>query len=826
MLFNQMLVAISLTLSLLCVLVYVLMFMRVFKRCKRTQEAYSFTDLLDYANIGPQDTIIMKNGGLLKIFEIKLPSYKYQEDNLIDKHQTLIANAIKNLGGNFTINFDVIRDFDKKLDDSKFYGNDVAKKLVEERKQVHTGKSFNTRYFLSITLLDSVIDIKFIHRFLLKKKSYLQQQKESLKVIDNFNKKIATFKNSLENTIELVELTYEDNYFAPYHGAVDFIKKCISGNVSTHVAIPRVPFYLDAVLSTKDFTPGMIPKIGDKYVGVIAIDSLPNYSLFGILSKLSLLNFEYRFTSRYITFDKLESNFKLEKFRRLWSQKRRGMLAQCFNVENSRVNLDAVEQLEDINDAKKNLDQNENSFGSYSANIIFFTDDLKTHEKLGLECVKVIEDLGFGARIETYNATDAYIGSFPGHSIENMRRNLISNSVFTDLLPLDAPFTGEFKSPNQNYGKNAPALMEVVTKDGSKAYLNLHEQDLGNSLVVGPPGTGKSVFLGSLIPSFMRYQGMKLFVFDKGNSFYALTKALQGNHINLDAKSKVQLCPLYHLESALDIDRCVDFVKRLMNIETTSSQDALIYEMMTVLRDETISAKAQGKNIDRSLSYFNSILANQDLTRALTPYLNNKDEFSLLDGKDTMSFDNALNVFECGSLMDSKSPMLYPVLETIFDYINREVVKAKAAAIIIDEAWMMLSHSQFAKVLLNWLKTLRKHNVVVVMATQSIHDFAKSNLLEDILDCVKTRIYLPNIDAKTENLKAFYQKLNVNDKQLDEIYEGTPKQDLFIHKSQKFMPFNLVLSKKELKLLSLTHKDKAQVDNLYSQFKEQFYEYL
>ena len=66
--------------------------------------------------------------------------------------------------------------------------------------------------------------------------------------------------------------------------------------------------------------------------------------------------------------------------------------------------------------------------------------------------------------------------------------------------------------------------------------------------------------------------------------------------------------------------------------------------MMTVMRDETISAKAQGKNIDRSLSYFNSILANQDLTRALTPYLNNKDELSLLDGKDTMSFDNALNV--------------------------------------------------------------------------------------------------------------------------------------------------------------------------------------
>lgn len=78
-------------------------------------------------------------------------------------------------------------------------------------------------------------------------------------------------------------------------------------------------------------------------------------------------------------------------------------------------------------------------------------------------------------------------------------------------------------------------------------------------------------------------------------------------------------------------------------------------------------------------------------------------------------------------------------------------------AIIIDEAWMMLANEEFSKQLITWIKTFRKHNVAIVLATQSINDLSKASNIGDFLDCIKTRIFLPNKDANTETLKGFYK---------------------------------------------------------------------
>ena len=101
---------------------------------------------------------------------------------------------------------------------------------------------------------------------------------------------------------------------------------------------------------------------------------------------------------------------------------------------------------------------------------------------------------------------------------------------------------------------------------------------------------------------------------------------------------------------------------------------------------------------------------------------------------------------------------------------------------------------------------------MVILATQSVNDFARAKLLEDILDCVKTRIYLPNADIKSPSLKELYSKLGLNELQQQDIFEGTPKRDLFLHKEGNFMKFNLAISESELKLLSFTAKDRSELD--------------
>lgn len=52
-------------------------------------------------------------------------------------------------------------------------------------------------------------------------------------------------------------------------------------------------------------------------------------------------------------------------------------------------------------------------------------------------------------------------------------------------------------------------------------------------------------------------------------------------------------------------------------------------------------------------------------------------------------------------------------------------------AIIIDEAWMMLANEEFSKQLITWIKTFRKHNVAIVLATQSINDLSKASNIGD-----------------------------------------------------------------------------------------------
>ena len=56
-------------------------------------------------------------------------------------------------------------------------------------------------------------------------------------------------------------------------------------------------------------------------------------------------------------------------------------------------------------------------------------------------------------------------------------------------------------------------------------------------------------------------------------------------------------------------------------------------------------------------------------------------------------------------------------------------------------------HATFAAKVREWLKTLRKANCAVVLATQSLSDAARSDQLDVLLESCPTKILLPNEEA-------------------------------------------------------------------------------
>jgi type IV secretion system protein VirB4 len=99
--------------------------------------------------------------------------------------------------------------------------------------------------------------------------------------------------------------------------------------------------------------------------------------------------------------------------------------------------------------------------------------------------------------------------------------------------------------------------------------------------------------------------------------------------------------------------------------------------------------------------------------------------------------------------------------------------------IILDEAWVMLADSSFGAKIEEWLRTLRKKNAAVVLATQSLAEIANSPHRDVILESCPTRLYLPNPEAENSATREMYGRFGLTDRQIEIVAEATPKRHYY-----------------------------------------------
>jgi hypothetical protein len=123
--------------------------------------------------------------------------------------------------------------------------------------------------------------------------------------------------------------------------------------------------------------------------------------------------------------------------------------------------------------------------------------------------------------------------------------------------------------------------------------------------------------------------------------------------------------------------------------------------------------------------------------------------------------------------------VVIPALEYLFHRIERQFA-GQPTLLIVDEAWLFLSHPVFARRLQAWLKTLRKKNVYVVFATQEVADAtSKPELLSTILSACHTKIFLPDDEALTPAMTAAYQAVGLTTAEIDILARAQKKRDYY-----------------------------------------------
>jgi type IV secretion system protein VirB4 len=191
-----------------------------------------------------------------------------------------------------------------------------------------------------------------------------------------------------------------------------------------------------------------------------------------------------------------------------------------------------------------------------------------------------------------------------------------------------------------------------------------------------------------------------------------------------------------------------------------------------------LTSLAGAPTAERTLTGLSVLLQSNALKQALQPYTLDGPFGRLLDADRDRLGDAPVQCFEMEELMHTPSLVL-PVLTYLFHRLEARF-DGPPTLLVLDEAWVFLDHPLFAGRIREWLKTLRKRNVAVVFATQSLADIAGAAIAPALIESCPTRIFLPNDRAIEPQEAEIYRGFGLNDRQLDLIARAVPKRDYYV----------------------------------------------
>jgi type IV secretion system protein TrbE len=777
-----------------------------------------FSDLLPYAAVVDRGIILNKDGSLMAAWNVKGPDLTSSTAHERNANAARLNAILARLGSGFMVHMDTVRVASSGYPDAgrSHFADPVSAMIDEERRKSFEKERahFETEMVFILTYMPPEIANSRLARAMYTDETGPRQSAAS-KALFDFRTHVLEVEDLLSNMLRVKRLwaeETEDEYGTTIRpdSFLSHIQHCITGRRHP-VNLPPVPMYLDALFG-EDFYHGVLPKIGDQFIGCVAIDGFPQESFPGIIASLDSLPLQYRLNSRFIFLDPVDAHARLDSYRRKWKGQTRSLTAQIFKIDDSAVNGDASGMVDDADEALAEAASQLVTYGYYSANVVVFHKDPAVLEEQLAFVRRIVNNAGFVGRIETVNAVEAYLGSLPGNGYPNIRRPLINTFNLAHLLPTNTVWAGRESNPCPMYPEGSPPLMQVSSSGSTPFRFNLHVDDVGHTLIFGPTGSGKSTLLALIAAQFRRYKGAQLFCFDKGRSMLPLTLACGGNHYDVAAPdSPLLFCPLSMVESDADQAWAEGWIATMIQLQGVALNPAIrneLHRAMTLMRNS---------DADRSISSLIHTLQSKELREALQYYSIDGAMGQLLDSeRDTLRESDFLT-FEMDDILELGATAAIPVLLYLFNRIERRLTAGKPSLIILDEAWMMLGNEVFRDKIRAWLKVLRKSNCAVVMATQSLSDAMRSGIIDVLTESCPTKVLLPNPEAREETSQELYRALGLNSRQIDIVSGAVPKRDYYVISPEGRRLFDMQLGRKTLSFVGASSpEDVARVRDLHA----------
>ena len=721
-------------------------------------------DWLPWAGLVASGVVLNKDGSFQRTARFRGPDLDSATEGELIATAARLNNALRRFESGWALFVEAERGAAAPYPQSTF-PEPLSQLVDEERRAAYesVGSHFESRYRLTLLWLPPGESTAKATRVMLET-PHPERQVEWREHLATFIAETERFRGLLEGV--MAEIAWLDD-----SQTLTYLHSTVSTQSHT-VAVPETSFYLDALLAVEPLSGGLAPMLGNAHLRCLSVRGFPTSTWPGLLDDLNRLGFAYRWMTRFLFLSKRDAERELTRLRRQWFAKRKGIVAllreTIFQHESPLVDSDASNKSQDADAALQELGSDEVAFGYITATVTVMDADPGAAEQKLRAVERALQGRGLVTIAETLNSVEAWLSSLPGHVYANVRQPIVSTLNLAHLLPLSAVWAG----PERNAHLDGPPLIVTRTDGATPFRLVTHVGDVGHTLVVGPTGVGKSVLLATMMLQFRRYPGSRVFIFDKGHSARATILGLNGEHYDLGNDLYVAFQPLAGIDDEGMRAWAAEWVANLLiqeGVEAVPEIKSTVWSALGSLASAPVE--------QRTLTGLSVLLQSNLLRQALQPYVLGGACGRLLDADHDRLGASDVQGFEMEELMHGRSAVL-PVLSYLFRRLEARF-DGPPVLLVIDEAWVFLDHPTFAGRIREWLKTLRKRNVSVVFATQSLADVQRSSIAPAIIESCASRIFLPNPQATEPQLRSVYQGFGLNDRQISMVANAQPKRDYY-----------------------------------------------
>lgn len=796
------------------------------------EKVTNLSDYLPWALLVAPGVVLNKDGSFQKTYSYRgrdLKSATYEEMMVCVAQ---LNNILRRLPGNWCLYIEARRERNTDYPQKKF--PDLISAMIDAERKVFfsRGYHYESTYYFTLQYLPPQDRYDRLEKVFIERHHQATQRE-----YDRIQEHLRTFSTEVyrvyimlcEVMAECKELTDDET--------LTYLHSCVS-NKNHPVKTPQVPVMLDALLYDTPLLGGWdlvmgsrVAKEDQQYLTIISVMGFPPMTEPGILDELNRMEFEYRWVTRYLPIDKVDANHVISKLRREWFAKRKSMLTlikeTIFKSESAMVEEAALERYNDAQSALLELETDIVNFGYFKTTIVVKHKDPAILKDTTQKIEKVINRRGFVTKKEDVNALSAWKGTLPGMARDDVRWPMVSSLNLAHMFPISAVWAGD----KWNNHLNAPPLMQTQTSGSTPFRLNLHIGDVGNCMIVGPVGSGKSVLLNMIEAQYRGYSDAQVYIFDKGGSCRALTAGVGGDFYDLaDEGTGVSFQPLAHVDEESERIWAAEWLQMIFEQENVALDPQDKKDIWNALSSMAAAAPLD----ERTMSGFYMTVQNQKLKDALQqfilpiPGLTEGGPYGRLfdSDHDSLSYGR-WQAFEMGELMGKKGAVM-PTLQYLFHVIEKRC-NGSPTIIVLDESWVYLDNPLFADKIREWFKTMRKNNVAIVFATQNLQDVANSRIAPAIIENCFTRIFLPNPNAMNESEKEIYKLFDINDTERHLIAAAIPKRQYYYKSRRGSRMFELALEEMPLALAyvaSASKEDQKECRRILSEYpREEFNEH-